>query len=388
MSAVGDQTPAQSEVDAPLVDPGALAALRAKIGQRVTVNSAPYLTEVTADAARHWADALGDRNPLWRDADYARRWGHTDTLAPPTMLYAFDKLSIGYRGGLPGVHSFFAGTNWTWKGPLVRGTAIDVEVVFKDLIEHRSTFAEVIYQQISDIRYRARDGGVLAEAEAWGMRVSRRAAREGKRYSTFEVTSYSPEDIDAVAQEYAAEEVRRTPRPANSVAVGTELPSIVRGPYTVTTAVAFEQAWGGLFIRAHGDWYDYIRRHPAAGLPNAHGIPEPPEAVHWDRDFARRAGLPEAYDYGPERVGWLGVLLTNWMGPTGFLRRLDVQVRRFNMVGDLTHCRGTVVVKGAPEDGRCPVTIEVAAQNQRGERTAVGQAEVLLPVDEAGPAQQ
>ena len=364
----------------PLVDPDALAALRAKIGQRVTVSTLPYLTEVTTDAARHWASALGDRNPLWTDGDYARRWGYSDALAPPTILYAFDKLSIGYRGGLPGVHSFFAGTNWRWHEPLVRGAAIDVDVVFKDLVERKSTFAEVIYQQISDVSYRDQDGKVLAEAEAWGMRVSRRAAREGKRYASFEVATYSPDDIEAIAAEYAAEQIRDEPLYADAVEVGEELPSIVRGPYTVTTAVAFEQAWGGLFIKAHGEWFDYIRRHPAAGLPNAHGIPEPPEAVHWDRDFAKHAGLPEAYDYGPERIGWVGVLLTNWMGPTGFLKRLDVQVRRFNMVGDLTRCYGTVAAKGEPHDGRCPVTIDVFAQNQRGERTAVGQGEVLLPL--------
>lgn len=379
MSEAVEETSQQPEV-APLVDPAALAALRAKIGQRVKVSTEPYLTEITTDAVRHWAAALGDRNPLWRDAEYCRQWGFPDVLAPPTMLFAFDRLSIGYRGGLPGVHSFFAGTNWTWHEPLVRGTSIDVEVVFKDLVERKSTFAEVTYQQISDVRYRARGAGVVAEAEAWGMRVSRRAAREGKSYAAFETATYTPEEIAGIAAEYAAEQVRDSPLLAGDVAVGATLPGIVRGPYTVTTAVAFEQAWGGLFVKAHGEWFDYLRRHPAAGLANRLGIPEPPEAVHWDRDFARMAGLPEAYDYGPERVGWVGVLLTNWMGPTARLRQLAVQVRRFNMVGDLTRCSGTVVAKGDPVDGYCPVTVEVLAANQRGERTAMGRAEVLLPV--------
>ena len=51
-------------------------------------------------------------------------------------------------------------------------------------------------------------------------------------------------------------------------------------------------SWGGLFIRVHGPWYAYLRRHPAAELPNAQGIPEPPEAVHWDHDMpVRQASL-------------------------------------------------------------------------------------------------
>lgn len=98
----------------PLIDPAALEKLRARIGERVTVSTGPYLTEANADACRHWAAAIGDRNPLWDDPNYARSFGHPGALAPPTILYAFDRLSIGYRGGLPGVHSFFAGTNWLW----------------------------------------------------------------------------------------------------------------------------------------------------------------------------------------------------------------------------------------------------------------------------------
>ena len=91
----------------------AVAQLRCRLGQEVT-GPPPYLTEATRDAIRHWAEALGDDNPLWLDADYARptRWG--TIIAPPTMLYAFDRLSIGYRGGLPGVHAMFGGTNWTF----------------------------------------------------------------------------------------------------------------------------------------------------------------------------------------------------------------------------------------------------------------------------------
>ncbi|MCP9484474.1 MAG: MaoC family dehydratase N-terminal domain-containing protein [Gaiellaceae bacterium MAG52_C11] len=93
---------ASAPLDGPLVDPQDLEKLRSRIGQRMTVSAEPYLTEATRDSARRWAAATGDRNPLWHDGDYARRFGYEDSLAPPTILYAFDKQSIGYRGGLPG----------------------------------------------------------------------------------------------------------------------------------------------------------------------------------------------------------------------------------------------------------------------------------------------
>lgn len=362
----------------PLIDPGDLAALRARIGQRMTVRAEPYLTEATRDGLRHWASALGDSNPLWADADYARRWGYPDVLAPPTILYAFDKQSIGYRGGLPGVHSFFGGTNWTWHRPIVRGAAISAEAIFKDLVEHKSTFAEVSFSQISEVTYRDQDGNVVAVSEPWGIRVSRRAASERESSRPIEIATYTPEQIQAIADEYAAETILTEPRDPGSVHVGDKLPSIIRGPYTVTNAIAFEQAWGGLFVKVHGEWFDYLRRHPAAGLLNDQGIPEPPEAVHWDRDFARRAGLPQPYDYGPERIAWLGVLVTNWAGPKGFMRALNVQIRKFNLVGDLTRLGGEVTAVEATADGGRLVTLDVRATNQRDERTAWGTAQVIL----------
>ena len=359
----------------------AVAQLRCRLGQEVT-GPPPYLTEATHDAIRHWAEAIGDDNPLWRDAEYARttRWG--TMLAPPTMLYAFDRLSIGYRGELPGVHAMFGGTNWTFYHPTRLGDRVRVKVIFKALIERPSTFAGRAWQQISAITFTNQDGLLLAASEAWGMRTDRTAAsaRTAIRQETQPLppATYTAAQIHAIMERYA-HEARRGPtrRYWEEVTVGETLPPLLKGPYTVTTAIAFEQAWGGLFIRAHGPWYAYLQRHPAAGLPNVHGIPEPPEAVHWDHDYARQAGVPFAYDYGPERISWLAHLLTNWMGDDGFLCQLNVQVRRFNMVGDLTTCHGTVTAKACHPSPR--VHCDVWAENQRGERTAFGTATVELP---------
>ena len=359
----------------------AVAQLRCRLGQEVT-GPPPYLTEATRDAIRHWAEAIGDDNPLWRDAAYARttRWG--TMLAPPTMLYAFDRLSIGYRGGLPGVHAMFGGTNWTFYHPTRLGDRVRVKVIFKDLIERPSTFAGRAWQQISAITFTNQDGLLLAASEAWGMRTERAAAaaRTAARQDTRSLTpaTYTAAQIHTIMERYAHEARRGpTPRYWENVPVGETLQPLLKGPYTVTTAIAFEQAWGGLFIRAHGPWYAYVRRHPAAGLPNAQGIPEPPEAVHWDHDYARQAGVPFAYDYGPERISWLAHLLTNWMGDDGFLCQLNVQVRRFNMVGDLTTCQGMVTAKVLQPSPR--VQCAIWAESQRGERTAFGTATVELP---------
>ncbi len=357
-----------------------LARVRSKIGQKVTINEPPYLTEVTRDSVRHWAHATGDRNPLFLDEAYARASRYGSIIAPPCQLYAYSRISIGYRGGLPGVHSFFAGSHWRWHEPIRVGERIDPEVTLTGLAELPSRFAGRMFKQISLIRYLNGEGRELAQADSWGMRVERVAAKDKGKYKKLELAEpYTPERLEEIAKLYAQEQCRgREALYFEDVKVGDAVPSIIRGPYTATTAVAFEQAWGGLYIKAHGYWFDYLRRHPAAGIPNTYNIPEPPEAVHWDSALARAVGVPEAYDYGPERVAWIATMLTDWIGDEGFLSELYCEVRRFNMIGDLTTCRGKVVSK-EERDGRSTVKLDIEAVDQRGDSTATGWAVVTLP---------
>ncbi|MGH2662307.1 MAG: OB-fold domain-containing protein [Actinomycetota bacterium] len=49
---------------------------------------------------RHWCDAVGDRNPLYTDADVAARSVHGGIVAPPTMLQAWTMR--GFVNGGPG----------------------------------------------------------------------------------------------------------------------------------------------------------------------------------------------------------------------------------------------------------------------------------------------
>ena len=160
--------------------------------------------------------------------------------------------------------------------------------------------------------------------------------------------------------------------------MGDALPTLLKGPSTVTSFVCFTQGWGSLYVRAHGPAFDMFRRHPALAIANDLGVPEPPERVHWDNELAQAVGIPAAYDYGPERVSWLGHLMTDWIGDDGFLKRLNVQVRRHNILGDLTTCQGTVNRKWV-EDREHLVEVNVSATNQRDEVTAAGMAIAALP---------
>lgn len=359
-----------------------ISRLRSRIGSVVNVNQPPYLSEITRDAVRHWTWGTGDRNPLYLDPAVARRAGHADVIGPPAMLYACSRLSVGYRGGLPGVHSAFGGSWWRWRQPLRLGAVIHPETVFTELSEMPSRFAGTMYKQVAVTRFRDQDGVDLAEVESWGLRYARRpvaksgegAAKPSERVEKL----YDRARIDEITELYRVEAALAcAPPDLRDLKVGDELPTIIRGPYSSTCAVVFEQAWGGSMVWAHGYWYDLLSRHPAISMRNEKGVPEPAEAVHWDPTMARRAGVADAYDYGPERVAWIATLLTTWGGPEAFLSQFYCEVRRFNLVGNVTTCRGRVA-EVTRDVNETRIRVDVEATDQDGHRTAHGWAEVIL----------
>ncbi|MFQ5898217.1 MAG: MaoC family dehydratase N-terminal domain-containing protein [Candidatus Methylomirabilia bacterium] len=349
----------------PTITEEALAPLRRLIGKPVR-RPKPYVEVVTRDAIRHWANGIGDRNPFWTERG----------VAPPTMLFAMDRIVSGYVGGLPGVHAMFAGADFRWRRPIHEGESVAGESVLLDLVDKASTFARRAIQQIYRTTFITATGAVVGEADSWCFRTERDTARERGKYKAAKPHRYTAEEMERIRHAYAAEVIRgATPRYAEDVEVGEPLPEVVKGPLTVTSVIAFLQGWGGLYIGAHGHAFELFERHPALAIPNAFGVPEPPERVHWDEAMARAVGVPGAYDYGPERVAWLGHLVTNWMGDDGVLSRLNVRVLRHNLIGDTTWCRGRVSGKEAGG----VVHLELCAENQRHETTAAGTATVILP---------
>jgi acyl dehydratase len=357
----------------------ALAELRSTIGREVR-RGQPYIEEINADAIRHYAYGIGDTNPLWVDREYAEASPHGQQ-APPTILYAMDKILSGYVGGLGGVHAMFAGTRFRWLRRLVVGDRLRGVARLKDLVERPSRFAGRSVQQVYEVTFTDQRGETVAITESYCFRTERDAARERGKYDakTSAPTQWNAEQLGEIAEAFRRQEKGRRgsePRFVEDVQVGDRLPRIVKGPYTATTAVSYLLGWGGLYVRSHGHAFALYEEHPALAIPNEMGVPEPPERVHWDPDLARRVGVPGAYDYGPERVSWMGHVVTDWMGDDGFLASLDVQVRRHNLIGDLVTLEGTVT-EVEPESGT--VTVDLEARDHRGNESARGSATVVLP---------
>ncbi|MFH1485193.1 MAG: MaoC family dehydratase N-terminal domain-containing protein [Chloroflexota bacterium] len=99
-----------------VISQDSLEALRSRIVMERLAK--PWNEYATLDAIWHFAEAMGDDNPLWRDLDYAAktRWG--TIIAPPTYLHSCCSASGGGGHGLPGIFGLWAHDVWDWWRPV------------------------------------------------------------------------------------------------------------------------------------------------------------------------------------------------------------------------------------------------------------------------------
>ncbi|MBI2846863.1 MAG: MaoC family dehydratase N-terminal domain-containing protein [Chloroflexi bacterium] len=361
----------------PRITEEGLAELRKKMGVEAPTRE-QFNCYATPDNIKHFAWSIGDTNPLFTDEEYGKktRWGAV--VAPPTFL--FTTFGRGAVQGLPGVHAMWSGADFEMYLPITAGDRITSSVYLSALDEKLSAFARRTVRQEWTYNCRNQRGEFVAKVREWSMRTERDTARARGKYKYLTPAHYTQEDMERIWADYDREEIRgATPRHWEDVKEGEELAPVVKGPLRVTDCIAWKIGWGFYpFVLAHKIFVDYVRRHPGLGIPNEYGVPDVPERVHWDSEFARRVGVPAAYDYGPQRTSWLCQVVTNWMGDDGFIKRYRSECRRFNIIGDTTWCKGRVKRKYVEGDEHL-VELDLWCEDQRGETTQPGLAVVRLP---------
>ncbi|TMC89062.1 MAG: dehydratase [Chloroflexi bacterium] len=124
--------------------------------------------------------------------------------------------------------------------------------------------------------------------------------------------------------------------------VGDEIPELVKHP---TTRQLVQYAG------AQGDFYE----------------------IHYDQDYARSVGLPGVILHGLLKAGFLGQLVTDWLGDRGTLKTFEVSYRGLDVPGKPYRCKGKIT----KVDGR-QVELEVWGEDEGGQRTTVGSAAVEM----------
>jgi hydroxyacyl-ACP dehydratase HTD2-like protein with hotdog domain len=127
-----------------------------------------------------------------------------------------------------------------------------------------------------------------------------------------------------------------------SLKIGDEIPELIKHP---TTRQLVQYAG------ASGDFYE----------------------IHYDQDFARSVALPGVILHGLLKAGYLGQLITDWLGDRGTLKTFDVSYRGLDVPGQPYRCRGRVTRVDGNE-----VELEIWGEDPEGKKTTVGTATVEM----------
>ncbi|MCI0769430.1 MAG: MaoC family dehydratase N-terminal domain-containing protein [Chloroflexi bacterium] len=365
--------------------PELLEYYRSHIG--VEYQSHGWLTEASIDSIRHYAEGVGDDNPLFLDAAYAGASRFGGIIAPATFPTVFSnkggQADDGFHGGpIKGLFGLWAGDRWQFIEPVRLGDRVTATFSLVSLRERPSRFGKTAFETVEEIRYHDAQGRRLSTYQTVRFNYERAAARQQAKYADIKPYRYSDAEIEAIQQAYEEEAGRRrgaAPRYWEDVAQGDELPPLVKGPLTLTQLIGFVLGWGSAYCMTNRLAYQFHQANPEAVLINREfNIPDNIEGAHWDLSLAQQSGFPYTYDFGCMRTAWCSHLLTDWSGDDGWVKELDVQIRRPGIIGDTQWVHGRVTGKRR-DGGDAVVDVELWAVNQRGETTTVGSAVVALP---------
>ena len=384
MSNTDHAEPPPDNTQTPALWDGALEEARSLIGVDLRRTGQSWNTEASPDAVRHFCWGIGDDNPLFCEPQYgaATRW--QGALAPGCFLYTIDTTVVAPK--LRGIQWLYGGTEWEWFEPIRHRDSFTVRARLLDAVEKRGGKARAFIIQSGEVLYTNQHGKLVCRALGNTARTPRAKAEGGLKYPPREPHRYSAEQLEHIAHAIEDEELRgAVPRHWQDVTVGTAIQPMLKGPLNITDMICW-YAGGGHSYQSHRRAHMHRQRHPADAFVNADtGAQDSAARGHTESKMAREVGMPGGYDVGTQRISWLGQLMTNWMGDDGFVRKLSVSLRRPNIFGDVSWCRGQVVDKQV-EDGFYLVYLELAVVNQLDETTATGTAVVALPSRPDGSA--
>ncbi len=378
-------------LDASLQAPGLQDAdvekVRGLIGTwlRRDVHAPAIYEPISLHDIRRWAHySVGDDNPLWTDAEYAKRTRWSRNIAPPTFLYTIDTGIVA--PGLPGIQWIFAGGRWEHFVPIFVGDLISARARLIDVQLKEGRSAPRFVKQTGEVIFENQAGVVVSRYEGDILRIPRARSGEGLRFEESNkapekgaLHRYTHEEIEEIAAAYRNEERRgSTARYWEDCAIGDTLPVLYKGPLTLVDIVGFYAGRRTVYNVLKLAFKERDEHPRNVYYSPTTGVPMHPAAGHFDVEIAREIGMPAAYDQGWQRMNWAGHLLTNWCGDAGFVRKLDGRVTMPNLVGDLTKLTGRIVDK-TKKDGEALVIIEWWGTNQRGGQNCHGQASVRLP---------
>jgi len=283
----------------------------------------------TFDGMRHFAfGAVGDDNPLWHDPEYGKKTRWRGQIAHPLFLSTMGvsetpaptpELKALFAGLFRGTGKYHSGTDWEFYRPIREGDRFAMEYTTHDIQVKQSAFAggrSVLdtYQRL----YIDRNGMPAGRSRDLFVNASRSGSKEAGRFANLSRQTYTPDDIAKIDEVYDAEQRRgAVPRFWEDVEVGEAMTPVAKGPMTMVDIISRHVGTGvgNMYNTGPLGYSQKMRkRMPAFFDPDAYGVPQVAQRVHWDHDRALELGLPTSYDYAAMRFSWMTHLVTNWQG--------------------------------------------------------------------------
>jgi hypothetical protein len=155
----------------------------------------------------------------------------------------------------------------------------------------------------------------------------------------------------------------------------------VIGPLALVDLICWQAAigpayrGGALGLRDCIDAPHTAVRHPVIDWPVKYS------QQHEDVHMTAQRGMPAPFDNGVMRLCQISRLFTDWMGDSGFLRRLCLRMEAPLILGDVTWCDATIT-QARHDERAVQLALSIAGRNQHGETTTRGSAEVTVPLDQ------
>jgi acyl dehydratase len=358
------------------------------MGEMITSDTPyPVLHRVaTKELIVNNANGICDRNPLFRDENYARntRWG--GIIAPPLFPYlicyggpmiSFEvPRGLGTEGHTPG------GTRWEFLKPIRVGDSFRVRTGVYPSIEDRTRLDGMgprTFHISSGMQFINQRDDVVCTSYKRSIRIIFPPGQEEPEHPdpmlNMHEYVYTKEELDFINRMYDEEEIRGAdPRYWEDVNPGDEIKPIVCGPITVWDQVLEMVGRGAFFSNVREVRKSsprFVRVDPVTGV--THNRSE----MYLVDKIARLVGHPMARIGRDLMEQVLCRMVTNWMGDDGFLRVFTFQQDAVIPIGDAFFCRGKVINKRV-ENGEYLVDLRIWIESSRGFIAASGMATVSL----------
>ena len=110
-----------------------IAGLNGRVDELVGIESEPVVKKIEKRSIKRFADAIGDRNPLFTNEILARHGPYGGLVAPPTFLRSIIPNPLPIKIGQPYTAKLDGGSEWEYFEPVRPG----------DLISHFEKIVEV-----------------------------------------------------------------------------------------------------------------------------------------------------------------------------------------------------------------------------------------------------